>query len=272
MGGRAFPFLLLLAAFLVSIASTVCYGQETDSVASALSRADALATQQKFEEALDAYREADKLSGHTCSDCYLRIATTELLLGDLSSAADDSARAAKTAGDDRVLEADAHLLRGQVLSAMASEPTDPKLTEAEREFRQAISASSKNSKARFSLALLLLGQGRDAEGVAELKAYISGPFANPRYVDRAKRLIADPNRARAPASDDFSFTTLEGETISKEALHGKVVLLDFWGTWCPPCRESVSILQDLHERFAGKSFQLVGISSDNDENTWRSFI
>ena len=264
--------LLRLSAFLISLSSPLCRGQEPASVASALSRANALATQQQFEAALAAYRDADTLSGHTCADCYLHIANAELMLGDLSGAEADCARAAKAAGDDRVLEADAHVLRGQILEAMAGESSDSKIAEAEREFRAAIAASSKNSKARFALALLLLGQGRDADGVAELKAYISGPFANPRYVDRAKRLIADPTRARAPASDNFSFKTIEGETVSKESLHGKVALLDFWGTWCPPCRASVPILQEVHEKFAGKAFQLVGISSDQDESAWRNFI
>src|SRR5262249_18299991 len=43
------------------------------------------------------------------------------------------------------------------------------------------------------------------------------------------------------------------------------------GTWCPPCRESVPILRNLNKKYAGKPFQLVGVSSDDDEDVWRTF-
>lgn len=268
-----------LCAFLVSFALPVSLvavpassGRQLSSVTAALSRGDAFSKQQDYEHALEAYRQADTLADHACPDCYMGIANAELMLGDLPGAVQDFGRAAETAGDDRVLAAEAHMIRGQVLSAMASDPADTKLKQAEKEFRTALSVSPKKSQARFYLGVLLLGENRDSEGVAELKAYISGPFVNPKYEDRAKRLIADPSRARLPQSEDFSFTTLEGDKISRDGLRGDVVLLDFWGSWCPPCRQSVPMLSDLHQKFAGKSFQMVGISSDDNERTWREFI
>ena len=261
-----------VSGLIAVLTAPVCVGQMASDVSSALEHADALALQKKIPEALEAYRAADKLSGHTCGECFLHMATTELLLGDVPGAVDDSARAARTAGDDRLLAADAHLLRGQILSATAGEPTDPKMKEAEQEFREAIAASPKKPKARFCLGMLLLGERRDAEGIAELKAYVSGPYTSPKYVDRAKRIIADPSKARAPESENFSFTTMEGERISKDALHGKVVLLDFWGSWCPPCRESVPIVADIHKKYEGKQFQVVGISSDDDERAWKDYV
>jgi thiol-disulfide isomerase/thioredoxin len=264
--------IVFIGGLIAAFTAPASPAQMASDVSSALQRADALALQKKIPEALEAYREADKLSGHTCADCLLHIATTELLLGEISAAVDDSARAARAAGNDSILASDAHFLRGQILSATAGDSTDLKMKEAEQEFREAIAASPKKSRARFALGMLLLGEGRDAEGVAELKAYVSGPYTSPKYVDRAKRIIADPSRARAPESENFSFTTLEGERISKDALHGKVVLLDFWGSWCPPCRESVPIIADIHKKFEGKQFQLVGISSDDDERAWKDFI
>jgi thiol-disulfide isomerase/thioredoxin len=242
------------------------------STVQALAQGDDFALRKQFAQAMDAYRQADALSDHTCAECSLRLAYMERLLGNLTEAVDDAERAAKTAGDDRLLAAQARLTRGLLLVDMSGDHTDPKFKQAEAEFRQALSLEPKKTVAHFYLGYLLLSEGRDAEGVAEMKAYISGPLANPRYADRARRLIANPNLARAPTVDDFSFTMLDGDKISKAALHGKVVLLDFWGTWCPPCRASVPVLQDLHQEFAGPGFQLVGISSDSDEDAWRSFI
>lgn len=54
-------------------------------------------------------------------------------------------------------------------------------------------------------------------------------------------------------------------------LRGKVVLLDFWGTWCPPCVAAVPALRDLQKRHAKDAFVLLGVSSDNEEAVVRSF-
>jgi thiol-disulfide isomerase/thioredoxin len=48
--------------------------------------------------------------------------------------------------------------------------------------------------------------------------------------------------------------------------------MDFWGTWCPPCRESVPTLCKLSKKYAGKLFQLVSVSSDDDEDVWKTFL
>jgi cytochrome c-type biogenesis protein len=65
--------------------------------------------------------------------------------------------------------------------------------------------------------------------------------------------------ARAPA---YRATTLEGDSVSLESLRGSVVLLNVWATWCHPCREEVPFLQGLHERYAARGLELVGVSVD----------
>ena len=265
--------LVLPILLIVSALRSPALGQnDASAVSEAIARGDRLVEQRQFQEALGAYRQADALSNHTSADCYLRLAGIERDFGDFSAALEDAKRAAIAAGDDRNLASTALVTRASLLVAMANGPADPKFREAEGQYRQALLVDPKRSIAHFNLGVLLLVEGRDADGIAELKAYIVGPLANPRYVDRARRLIADPTRARVPSSENFSFMTLEGETVSKASLSGKVVLLDFLGTWCPPCRDSVPILVDLHRKYAGRPFQIVGISSDNDEQEWKSFI
>jgi thiol-disulfide isomerase/thioredoxin len=119
---------------------------------------------------------------------------------------------------------------------------------------------------------VLLKQGRDAEGIAELNAFLASPGADSATLAEARRVVANPIRAREPFAPEFSFTTHKNQNVSNAALRGKVVLLDFWGTWCPPCRESVPILRSLNKKYAGKPFQLIGISSDDDEDVWKTFI
>jgi peroxiredoxin/YHS domain-containing protein len=64
------------------------------------------------------------------------------------------------------------------------------------------------------------------------------------------------------AAPRFSLADLAGQAISNRSLEGRVVLLDFWATWCGPCRKSMPELQALHERYADQGFDVVGISID----------
>jgi thiol-disulfide isomerase/thioredoxin len=263
-----------ILSFLVAAAGAVPMAAQepSDPVAQALSVGDLYSSKRKYELALDAYHKADKLSHHSSAACYLKIAGVERKLGDFSSALDDAKKAAKAASGDRSIAVRAHLLRATLLSQMSGKPTDKKLKEAEEEIRQALALDSANALARYDLGFVLLKQERDAEGVAELNGYLSMPGGDSDTVLEARRMVANPLRARAPFAPDFSFTTYQRQDISNATLRGKVVLVDFWGTWCPPCRESVPALRNLNKKYAGKPFQLVSVSSDDDEDVWKTFI
>ncbi len=70
-----------------------------------------------------------------------------------------------------------------------------------------------------------------------------------------------------------SIQMLDGSSLTFEALEGKVVLVNFWATWCPPCRKEFARLQkDVIDRFAGKDFVLLPISIDDDPDTVRKFM
>ena len=69
----------------------------------------------------------------------------------------------------------------------------------------------------------------------------------------------------APASD-FMLRDLTGKEVSLSSYRGKVVLLEFWATWCPPCKAAVPDLIAVHRKFHDKGFTVVGISMDTDSN------
>jgi peroxiredoxin len=64
------------------------------------------------------------------------------------------------------------------------------------------------------------------------------------------------------AAPDFQLTTLDGAVVSRDALRGKVVLVNFWATWCPPCRVEMPGFQDVYDRKKAEGFTILGISTD----------
>jgi peroxiredoxin len=66
---------------------------------------------------------------------------------------------------------------------------------------------------------------------------------------------------------DFSVATLQGHTISSADLRGKVVLIDFWATWCQPCKKEMPGYQRLLNRYGTRGFAVVGFKFDTMEDT-----
>ena len=71
---------------------------------------------------------------------------------------------------------------------------------------------------------------------------------------------------------DFSATDISGQAVKLSDLKGQVVLLDFWATWCPPCRVEVPNLLDIFRKFKDKRFVLISVSLDRDLAAARKFI
>ncbi len=259
--------------FLLTVSLVPVHGQEpADPVSAAIAQGDAFASKRKYDLAMESYRKADKLCHHNSAACYLKIAGLERKTGDLPGALDDAKHAIKVAGDDKHTAVEARLFRATLLSQMSSKPSDKKLKEAEDELRQSLALDSSAGILHYDLGFILIKQERDPEGVAEMNAFLAAPGADPATAAEARNIIANPVRARTPFAPSFSFTSLENEKISSEALRGKVVLLDFWATWCPPCRASIPSIKGLQGKYAGKAVQIISISSDSDEQAWRSFV
>ena len=73
---------------------------------------------------------------------------------------------------------------------------------------------------------------------------------------------------------NFTLKDLNGEKRSLSDFKGKYILIDFWASWCAPCRKEFPKLRELNEKFKSKDFQIIGISLDgkSDENKWRETI
>ncbi|HSU67232.1 MAG TPA: TlpA disulfide reductase family protein [Tepidisphaeraceae bacterium] len=79
-----------------------------------------------------------------------------------------------------------------------------------------------------------------------------------------------PNRKGCPMI--VSGTTIQGKSFSSTTLKGKVVMVDFWATWCPPCREELPHVVSLYKQYHDKGLEIVGISNDNDRKALLAFL
>jgi thiol-disulfide isomerase/thioredoxin len=84
----------------------------------------------------------------------------------------------------------------------------------------------------------------------------------------AKRMNA---ALRGKAAPELSLTTLDGGAVSLASLKGKTVLLDFWATWCPPCRVDAPALEKLHKKY-GSQLAVVGISVNETREIVEAFL
>jgi thiol-disulfide isomerase/thioredoxin len=70
----------------------------------------------------------------------------------------------------------------------------------------------------------------------------------------------------------FSFDDLDGTNISLDAYRGKVVLVDFWATWCPPCIVELPNVLAAYQKYHDKGFEIIGISLDKDKARLEDFL
>ena len=83
--------------------------------------------------------------------------------------------------------------------------------------------------------------------------------------DTAKAANVKPDKDRRPAPD-FALKDGDGKTVHLSDYKGKVVLLDFWATWCGPCKIEIPWFMDMERRDKDKGFEVLGVSMD--DNGW----
>jgi len=234
-------------------------------------RARQLLQRHEYFEALKGFQKANQLAGGRSARCFVGMAQAMLAMKTWQNAIETAQTAIELAQDDPLLRARAHTARGTAFQSLADK--DPsKLRDAEREFRQALEADPESRVAdlHFNLGVVLMKQKRDEEGIAELNKELT-QRAHGSTAEEARALIANPKRAREKYAPDFSVLTADGRQVTLESLHGKVVLLDFWGSWCQPCVKAVPSLRKLQKEHANDAFVMLGISSDKDGKTWSAF-
>lgn len=84
-----------------------------------------------------------------------------------------------------------------------------------------------------------------------------------------QRSQGQPTSGAAP---DFTVTTLDGAQIRLADLKGRVVVLNFWASWCGPCRDEAEVLEDIWKRYQNRGVVVLGIAYTDTERNARAFI
>jgi peroxiredoxin len=95
-------------------------------------------------------------------------------------------------------------------------------------------------------------------------ALVSAPYLSRRF-----GLVHDmvrPDSMRGQPAPDFTLESLDGKTIRLSDFHGKAVLLNFWATWCVPCKTEMPWFEDFQKRYGPEGLQILGIDTQDSSS------
>ncbi|MGQ1888963.1 redoxin domain-containing protein [Thermophagus sp. OGC60D27] len=127
-------------------------------------------------------------------------------------------------------------------------------------------------------AFLALNMARslDMEELEELVTSFEKSIPGHPYVEELKEML-EPMKKQKAAEDaiqigkeapDFTLTDMDGNEVSLKDFNGKYVLLDFWASWCRPCRDEMPNVAKAYQQFAGEEFEVIGVSLDKTKEPW----
>jgi peroxiredoxin len=122
--------------------------------------------------------------------------------------------------------------------------------------------------ARYQLA--------EQAGDAELDSIVTSfpaEIAESEYVKELKKMIEERQKTAIGAvAPDFTMNDRDGKPVELSSLRGKVILVDFWASWCAPCRQENPNVVKVYNEFHPKGFEILGVSLDRSKDDWLKAI
>jgi len=222
--------------------------------------------------AVSDFRKTNKQDGGHCTECLGR-AFSLALANSLNKEAEDVARdwlSISATDTDKGLN---HYRLAVALQRQGiCDKKDKCFNESCGEFKTACELEPHLFEAHFAYGVSLAHLHQDDAARAEFEAFLDQDRTNSSLHSRAERFVERMELARAKMAPAFSLTTLDGKSVSMDGLAGKVVLIDFWATWCGPCREALPHIRKIAQKFDGQPLVVLSISLDKDEAKWKDFV
>ncbi|MDE1155972.1 MAG: redoxin family protein [Acidobacteriaceae bacterium] len=237
-----------------------------------ITEAKTLETQHRYAFARDAYNKADQAAQGQCAACVVHEYKLDMMMHEWKKAIEDTDELQRLSTSDSQ-RSSAYTRRGQTLMSMAGEhPKPEKLRPAHEAFSQALVLSPDNVNALFDDGGVLAKMGNFSEAGDRFKKCAALISAKDPARIRAQHFAENPELATHPSAPSFEITALDGSRFNLDSMTGRVVLIDFWATWCGPCNESLPELKKIAEKFKNEPLTIISISWDSDEEKWKHFI
>jgi len=143
-----------------------------------------------------------------------------------------------------------------------------KNAEAKEDFALALALSSGEHKiALDALNEIIIEEGGEPSDVDAIVKAKRAEIASKKKTAMLEQSKLNPEEAPA-----FTVATLDGRTVALEDMRGSVVILDFWATWCGPCRRELPLVQKTYEDFSSEKVEVLAVSVDSDTSVVRPYV
>ncbi len=273
------PVRIILACFAFSLVAATAFAQDkpdgpTDEKAKKTYEhaVEEAKSTRNLVFALDDFKKADKQDGGHCKACQKLMMKYGVELGEWKTAEQGATEMVENAREPRDV-ALAHYQFAVLLNTEGKQRHKEEIfARAHEEATKALAAAPNFPDAFLMDGIALAGMSKDEEARQRFEQFIKVRPADDPQRQRAVRYLARPELVRAKMVPPFTVTTLDGKKLSMDDLQGKVVLLDFWATWCAPCREALPHMQQVAKKFKDEPLVILSVSLDSNEQAWKEFI
>jgi prepilin-type processing-associated H-X9-DG protein len=239
---------------------------------STLAEAKKLANERDYLFAIDSYKKANKIAGGQCTECLSQIFILQMKIGNYKDAVATTIAIeslATTPASRSLVKTD----RGRALYLQAGDKGKPELLNAAHAtFQSALADDPKNANALFFDGHVLARLGKMDEAREKFKACLNCVSPKDPYYVRAQHFAENPALSLAKMAPAFTVTALDGSRFNLDEMGGRVVLIDFWATWCGPCKAELPHMKKIAKEFAGQPLVIISVSWDSDAAKWKDFI
>ncbi len=238
---------------------------------SSIAEGKKLTQERRYDFAIDAYKKANKLASGKDAETLKTLFSLQLKTGSYKDAA-GSATTLESIAKTPVEKSYAESSRGHALYLQSGDKNKNELSAADAAFKAAIADYPKNAAALYLDGQVLARLGQIEAAREQFKACLSCTSpTDPSYV-RAQHFAENPALSLAKMAPAFTVTALDGSKFNLDEMGGRVVLIDFWATWCGPCNAELPHMKKIAKEFAGQPLVIISVSWDSDEAKWKSFI
>jgi len=238
----------------------------------AMAEAKQLEKERQTFFAIEAYKKASKIAQGKDSACLETIFTLQMKYGSYKDAV-VTAAALEAIAANPTDKSYAETKRGHALFFQAGLKNKADLLNAaDGAFKSAIADNPRNASAHYLDGQVLARLNQIDAARDQFKTCLTcvSP-SDPSYL-RAQHFAEDPALSTHPMAPPFTVTALDGSKFNLDAMGGRVVLIDFWATWCGPCNEELPHMKKIAKEFAGQPLVIISVSWDSDETKWKNFI